>query len=372
MADHVDHDVERLVDYVDDELDPEARIAVERQVAECADCAQLVADLRALAVAHVAAPAPLRSRDFRLTAADAARLRAEPDTGPTRLVLEMPNLPTAHADHDPLLIAAASDARLEPAERERVDSWLAICTDCVSLRDDLVAIAAANRVLWTPSRARDFRLDEATAAAISRRGWRGLLRWIGSSRDSLTRPLAVGLTTLGIAGLLLSGSASLLSFGSSASGALVLSTIGAPIGGASGAQEDQAAPSVISDRNVFTGQGEAPAAPGSDTGAGGAAPLGAASAAASGAPVAAASAAAAAQPLPSEAAALAMPSAGPTDQSDTSTQIEAASPADDAARVAAKDETSTGVPPLVLLSAALLVGGLGLFVVRRAMGTSGS
>ena len=391
MADvgHLDHDVERLVDYVDDELAAADRAAAERQIAECDECARLVADLRALAVANREAPVLSgRPRDFRLSETEAARIRAEvvaeePGSAPARLVLEMPNLPSAHADHDPMLIAAASDGRLEPAERVVADAWLASCDDCAALHRDLVAIASANRTLWTPARVRDYRLDEATAARLRGRDWRGFLRWIGSSRDTFTRPLAVGLTTLGIVGLLLTGSGSLLSFGSSASGGLTLSTVGGPVG-AESAQGDAAAPapSESSDRNVFTGQGEAPDVQGGDDGSGGAsaAPVAAASAAAapaasaaaSAGPAAAASAAPLAQPNPSAAfVAPAAPSAAPPVASDQSRDAaSAASPASSAAEAYAKDAASDGPPPLVWLSLGLLIAGVALFVIRRVARTS--
>ena len=44
-------------------------------VAECAECASLHRDLRSIATATAATPAPVRPRDFRITEAQAARLR---------------------------------------------------------------------------------------------------------------------------------------------------------------------------------------------------------------------------------------------------------------------------------------------------------
>ena len=72
-----DHDetlIARLA--VDDLADRRARRpARPRLVADCPACAELLADLRAIAAATAALPAPRRTRDFRLTEADAARLR---------------------------------------------------------------------------------------------------------------------------------------------------------------------------------------------------------------------------------------------------------------------------------------------------------
>ena len=66
-------------------------------------------------------------------------------------------------------------------------------------------------------RTRDFRITAADAARLRPRGWRGLLDAIGGARASFSRPLAAGLTTLGLVGLLVTtipGALSGLSFGS--------------------------------------------------------------------------------------------------------------------------------------------------------------
>jgi hypothetical protein len=51
-------------------------------------------------------------------------------------------------------------------------------------------------------RPRDFTLTAADAERLRVRGWRRLLSAIGSTHDVFSRPLAIGLTTLGLAGLL--------------------------------------------------------------------------------------------------------------------------------------------------------------------------
>jgi hypothetical protein len=59
---------------------------------------------------------------------------------------------------------------------------------------------------------------------------------LGTSRDALSRPLAIGLTTLGLAGLLVTAAPSLM-FGSASSGAAP-ATVGAPTGDAAAATDD--------------------------------------------------------------------------------------------------------------------------------------
>jgi len=76
---------------------------------------------------------------------------------------------------------------------------LAACPDCVALHSDLVAIAAALPDAAIPARPRDYRLGPADAARLRRTGWRRWLAAVGTSRDTVTRPLAIGLTTLGLA-----------------------------------------------------------------------------------------------------------------------------------------------------------------------------
>ena len=74
-ADHAAHDELMLAVFASgDDLPAEDLARVEAQVRECAACALVVADLRAIQAATVDLPAPPRRRDFRLTEADAARL----------------------------------------------------------------------------------------------------------------------------------------------------------------------------------------------------------------------------------------------------------------------------------------------------------
>jgi hypothetical protein len=101
-----------------------------------------------------------------------------------------------HAAHDPLLVAAAAD------RGGRLPADLAACPACTSLHAELVAIAAAVPTSALPARPRDYTLTPADAARLRPGGWRRWLAAIGSARDVVTRPLAIGFTTLGLAGLL--------------------------------------------------------------------------------------------------------------------------------------------------------------------------
>ncbi len=69
------HDEALVARLATDDLAPRELEVVRVQVAECPACAELLADLRSIASATVLLPRPQRTRDFRLTEADAARLR---------------------------------------------------------------------------------------------------------------------------------------------------------------------------------------------------------------------------------------------------------------------------------------------------------
>lgn len=105
--------------------------------------------------------------------------------------------PGGHAGHDPLGVAEALDrgTRLAPV--------LDLCARCVSLYVDLVALTAALPLSALPARPRSFTLTAEDARRLRPGGWRGWWSAVGSTRDVLTRPLAIGITTLGLAGLLL-------------------------------------------------------------------------------------------------------------------------------------------------------------------------
>jgi anti-sigma factor RsiW len=110
--------------------------------------------------------------------------------------------PDPHAQHDPLLVAALAAGDLATADRELAESLTSRCTDCALLEADLRAITAASAALPGRTRPRDFTLRAEDAARLRRRGWRGVVRAFAGPGAGALRPLATGLTTLGIAGLL--------------------------------------------------------------------------------------------------------------------------------------------------------------------------
>jgi hypothetical protein len=110
--------------------------------------------------------------------------------------------PTAHATHDEPLIASLLDRSPGDPDRERAEALVATCDDCSALHRDLVALSAATRALPTPTRPREFTLSADDAARLRPKSWRRLIAGFGSSRDVFSRPLAIGLTTIGLAGLL--------------------------------------------------------------------------------------------------------------------------------------------------------------------------
>jgi hypothetical protein len=286
---------------------------------------------------------PARPRDFRLTAADAARLgiAGEPTATPARLVIDMTE---RHPTHDPALIAASVDDVLTVDERRTVDTWLAACSACSELRADLVAIAAANKTLPTPARPRDYRLTEQDVARVGQARWRQLLAWIGGSRDGVTRPLAAGLMTLGLVGILISGAPS-LSFGSSAGAA----PAAAPTDAAAPAAAPSAASGTESTKN--------------DTGT---------------SPEGSIGPAGAAQAIPGPSGSLAPEATDPSyvtletapgdqlgvQEGDSSLELRVTDQGPGTA--AGRDAATADVPMGLALSLAALVAGLLLFVARRA------
>lgn len=234
-AGHESHDPELIVALLDRDITDADRSAGQALVASCQSCAELHDDLVALAVAIVAAPVAARPRDFALTPAMAAahtpETAREPVPAGTRLSREMPDSRSRHAAHDRLLIANLVDRSVDEVERARAEELLAACSDCEQLYDDLVALSAATRAMFVPSRSRDFTLTTADADRLRVSGWRRLLGLIGSSRDAFSRPLALGLTTLGLAGLMVATIPSALSGMASSP---TLSTVGNAAGDAAG------------------------------------------------------------------------------------------------------------------------------------------
>ncbi len=234
-TDHRTHDLEAIAALADDRGG--ATDGGPSTTPECPDCAALLDDLRLLSSADAKLLAPVRMRDFRLDPAQADRLAAmgpEPERAPGRLHGEMTTPAPDHATHDPELVAAHLDGRLTATDLVRVDGWLAACGACAELHEDLKDLVLATRALPTPSRPRDFTLSPEDARRARSGGWRRLVAAIGSPRDTVTRPLAVGLTTLGIAGLLVANVPSTLTFGSAGStvGAAPQTELAVPSAGA--------------------------------------------------------------------------------------------------------------------------------------------
>ena len=129
-----------------------------------------------------------------------------------------PATPNDHASHDPAVIAAlaAHPTDLQGADTAASRARLESCGACADLFADMLAVSAAIPGAAIPSRPRDFTLTPADAARLRPAGWRRIARAVGSARDGFTLPLAMGLTTLGIAGLLV---ATVPSFGVGGSGA---------------------------------------------------------------------------------------------------------------------------------------------------------
>ncbi len=335
---HAEHDPLRIAALIgepaDGAADPEARGWAD----ECPTCAALYADLLVLSMATRAMPAPPRTRDFQLTAADAVRLT---EAG------------ARHAAHDRELVAAYADGSIDPKESPIADALVASCADCAALDADLRALAGATRAMSTPPRPRDFTLTPDDAARLRPAGWRRFIAGIGTSRDALSRPLAIGLTTLGLVGVLIAGAPSILWVGSSASS---LDTVGAPIeaGGPVGA----AAPS---DAGAVSGLASAAPKPATgvqpDTagdpdnvdGAPDASPVAVASPGSSVGPAVVAPPLAAATTEP-----------GSKDLNDGSS----VTPERVAGTGSTSDGPTTGTTPMLWLSALFLVAGLGLFAIR--------
>ena len=205
---HAEHDPLIVAALLDRDLEGEERAIAEARIASCASCAALHADLVALSVATSTQPTPARPRAFTLTAADAARLATdaagEPGSTMPRLtgVMTDPFTSSDHASHDTILVASLADHSLPASERTAAEALVAACSQCADLHADLLALRAATRAMPTPARPTDYTLTPRDAVRLRSGGWRRFVAILGTSRDALSRPLAVGLTTLGLAGLL--------------------------------------------------------------------------------------------------------------------------------------------------------------------------
>ena len=264
-------DRRRSADAADDPEIDAMRAVATSWVGTCRSCAALLADLASLAQATRDTPSAARTRDFRLTAPDAARLVAGPTSGepvaaPARLsgvMIDPRPASAAHATHDTLLVASLADHSLALAERSAAQALVASCDSCAAIHADLTALRDATRMLPTPSRPRDYTLTAADAARLRPAGWRRLVAAFGTTRDAFSRPLAVGLTTLGIAGLLVATLPSMLPSAGSAALSTVGSAVGQPGANQEAATDANGSPMAAASSGNYVGPGAIPSAAGS-------------------------------------------------------------------------------------------------------------
>jgi anti-sigma factor RsiW len=107
-----------------------------------------------------------------------------------------------HDGHDHYLVAAYAAGDLEPRLRVEAESLTRSCGECAVLLADLRSIAAATAALPPVRRTRDFRISADDAVRLRPAGWRRLLETLVGARSAFSRPLAVGLTTIGLVGVL--------------------------------------------------------------------------------------------------------------------------------------------------------------------------
>ncbi|MEO8273983.1 MAG: hypothetical protein ABI620_07945 [Chloroflexota bacterium] len=133
-----------------------------------------------------------------------------------------------HALHDEELVAAlAADGLDDEAEIARARSFVARCTACRALHDDIVAIGAVltMEARGTVAAPRDFRLTLEDARRLGGPvPVGGFLATLRRSIASFGRPLGASMAALGIVGLLV-GSVSL--GGGTAAGPLAIGSAGA-------------------------------------------------------------------------------------------------------------------------------------------------
>src|SRR5262249_4229771 len=89
------HDQLLIAQLAADDVTSDERTRAEAQLADCERCRDLLIDLRLISAATADLPAPRRTRDFRLTDADAARLNRGPRAwlarlGPPRFAFVQP------------------------------------------------------------------------------------------------------------------------------------------------------------------------------------------------------------------------------------------------------------------------------------------
>jgi hypothetical protein len=172
---------------------------------------------------------------------------------------------TSHDRHDPMLVAALAAGDLAATDRDQAIDLTRSCADCAALHGDLLVLARAVKSAPPPvaTRPRDFRLTAADAARLRPTGWRRMIAALSGPRAALTRPLGVGLATLGLAGLLIGNVQ--LGVGSAAAPEAAMSAgggQGAAAAAASGAPSPAATSALTDGGAVPAGVASAPAASG--------------------------------------------------------------------------------------------------------------
>jgi hypothetical protein len=104
----------------------------------------------------------------------------------------------SHDRHDRFLIAALAADDVSGQALSDAHDLVEGCAACAELLADLRAIARATAALPEIPRTLDFQLSPETADRLGARGWRGILVRIADSRFGVARPIAVGLTSLGL------------------------------------------------------------------------------------------------------------------------------------------------------------------------------
>jgi hypothetical protein len=170
---------------------------------------------------------------------------------------EQPNS-SDHVRHDVLAVAALADRDATGEEAVRAKAQVDSCTECATLHAELLNLATATRQLPAIERPRDFQMRPEDAQRLRPNRIRRLFGSFGSARDGFSRPLAMGLTTLGLAGLMLGILPGGLSLGGAASAP------GGPEAGSAPQQETQQTLGAAASSAPAPAEGGAPAAqPGS-------------------------------------------------------------------------------------------------------------
>jgi hypothetical protein len=213
-----------------------------------------------------------------------------------------------------------------------------------------MALSAATRAMPTPRRPREYTLTQEDAARLRPAGWRRWIATIGTSRDAFSRPFAVGLTTLGLAGLLVATVPSVLPQGSATSGSPAAIPVDA-------ARDSSARPNETAANPEFDGESAVP-------------------------DVAGAMSSPAPAPASSDRLVLVPGSSGwyIADQASPAPVLGVANGSSKGSGAGSgqtndvtpstvdrlSGEVATGVSPMIVLSGGLLIVGLGLFLIRWA------